>query len=146
MSKTFVVWNGLNEYREELRNLPKDCTGEALHVVEGGVNSAYQTISAVYGAHHFTGTLQKRLRISPMKVRGEFVTGLMLTSGSPLAWIFDNGTQARHYVTEHGVTHATGRMPPTHIFSSTVGKTKRKIVQQLKDMVLRRGASTVSGE
>jgi hypothetical protein len=146
MAKTFVVWNGLNEYREELRQLPEACTGEAAHIVEAGANGAYVTISAVYGAHHFTGTLQKRLTLSPLKVSGQFTTGLKLTSGSPIAWLFDNGSQARHYVTEKGVTHVTGRMPPSHIFSSTVGKTKRAIVQNLKDMVMRRGATSVSGE
>ena len=146
MSRAFVVWNGLAEYKEQLRTLPEACTGEALHVIEGGVNGAYQAISQVYGEHHFTGTLQKRLRISPLKVNAQFTTGLTLTSGSPLAWLFDHGSQARHYVTENGVTHATGRMPPTPIFVSTVVKTKRKIVEQLKDMVLRRGASAVSGE
>jgi hypothetical protein len=143
--KAFVVWNGLNEYREELRQLPEACTGEAAHIVEAGANGAYQTISSFYGAHHFTGTLQKRLTLTPLK-EAAFATGLKLTSGSPLAWLFDNGSQARHYVTEHGVTHVTGRMPPTHIFSSTVGKTKRAIVQHLKEMVLRRGATAVTGE
>ena len=142
--KTQMVWNGMAEYKEELRQLPAECTGEAAKVVEAGATGAYQTIRAVYAAHHFTGTLEKQLRISPLKINGQFVTGLVLTSGSPLAWLFEHGSQARHYDTANGVKHLTGKMPPTPIFNSTVGKTKRAIVQQLKDIVLRRGATAVT--
>lgn len=143
--KPFVVWTGLEEYKAELKALPADCTGEAAHLIEGEVNGAYVTISQVYGAHHFTGTLQKKLTKTLLN-ETQFATGWKLTSGSPLAWLFGHGSQARHYVTENGVTHATGRMPPNPIFESTVGKTKRAIVQKLKEMVLRRGATSVTGE
>jgi predicted NAD/FAD-dependent oxidoreductase len=145
--KPFVVWNGLAEFKEELRQLPEACTVEAAHLIEGEVNSAYVAISQVYGAHHFTGTLQKKLTKTLLN-ETQFATGWKLTSGSPLAWLFDNGSQARHYTTPSGAVHQTGAMwgrtPPTHIFSSTVGKTKRALVQKLKEMVLRHGASTVS--
>ena len=148
--KAFVVWDGLAEYREELRQMPEACVGEARHIIEGGVNGAYTTISAVYGAHRVTGTLQKRLTISPLKVDGQFSTGLKLTSGSPLAWLFDNGSQARHYVTKGGKDHKTGAMwgktPPTHIFTRTVAKGKRAVVDRIKTMMLRRGATSVAGE
>lgn len=139
-------WDGLKELAEELRNLPADSQGEAAKIVEAEVNSAFVTIKRVYDAHRFTGTLSKRLTISPLKVRGQFTTGLVLRSGSPLAWLFDNGSQVRHYVTEHGVKHLTGRMPARPVFARTVGFAKRQIRQALKDMMLRRGASKVTGE
>jgi len=144
MSKAFVVWDGLAEYKEELRQLPAACLGEGRHAVEGGVNGAYVAISTVYGAHRVTGTLQKRLKITPLKVSGQYSTGLVLTSGSPIAVLFDRGSQARHYVTVNGVDHVTGRMPPNPIFTSSVAKAKREIVAKLKEIVLRRGAVSVT--
>jgi len=146
--KAFVVWNGLQEYMDALRQMPAECAGEAKHIVEGEVNAAYVTISAVYGAHRHTGTLQKRLTITNLKVGGQYTTGLKLTSGSPIAWLFDNGSQARHYTSANGVEHKTGAMwgktPPTHIFTKTVAKGKRAVVDRIKTMMLRRGATAVT--
>jgi hypothetical protein len=141
---TTVRWDGLKEYRDQLAKLPADCRNEAAKVIEGQVNSAYVTIARVYGEHQFTGTLRKRLAISPLKVAGQMTTGLVLRSGSPLAWLFDHGTQARHYVTVNGVVHLTGRMPARPTFARTVGFTKRKITDLLKAMLLRHGASRVT--
>jgi hypothetical protein len=139
MAKAFVVWDGLKEYGAALEALPETCTTEASHIIEGAANAAYVAISTVYGSHTFTGTLQKRLRLAPLNAK-KYVTGFKLTSGSPLAWLFDNGTQARH--TKFGVNR--GRMPPTHAFSGAVGKEKRRAAQQLRDMLERQGASSVT--
>jgi len=135
-----MEWRGLKELQAELRALPADCQTEAGHIVEGHVNAAYVTIKRVYEAHRFTGTLSNRLTISTVKL------GLVLRSGSALAWLFDHGSQARHYITENGVTHLTGRMPARPIFGRTVGFAKRKIRADLKAMLLRRGAARVTGD
>jgi len=146
MSRATVVWDGLEEYKEQIRTLPAECAKEARNFIEGAVNGAYVTISTVYGQHRVTGNLQKGLKILPLKVSGEYTTGLELRSAAPHAWLFEHGSQGRHYTTVHGVRHVTGRMPPTPIFNGTIGKAKRKLVEQLKDMVIRRGATSVSGE
>jgi hypothetical protein len=137
-------WDGLKEFREELRQLPEACRGEAAKVVEGEVNAAYVTVKRVYEAHRFTGFLSSKLAIQPLKVSGQLTTGLILKSGSPLAWLFDNGTQARHYITVNGVTHLTGRMPGFHVFGRTVAFTRRKIRSLLIEMVRRHGATKVT--
>jgi hypothetical protein len=137
-------WDGLREFREELRQLPEACRGEAAKVVEGEVNAAYVTVKRVYEAHRFTGFLSSKLAIQPLKVSGALTTGLVLKSGSPLAWLFDNGTQARHYITVNGVTHQTGRMPGFHVFGRTVAFTRRKIRGLLIEMVRRHGATKVT--
>ena len=136
-------WDGLAEFREELRKLPEACRGEAAKVVEGEVNAAYVTVKRVYEAHRHTGNLSNKLAIAPLQVSGQMTTGLILKSGSPLAWIFDNGTEARHYITVNGKKHLTGRMPGAHIFGRTVGFTRRKIRALLIEMVKRHGATTV---
>jgi hypothetical protein len=139
MAKAFVVWDGLTEYRAALEALPETCTTEASHIVEGAANAAYVAVGTVYGSHTFTGTLAKRLKLTPLNEQ-KYVTGMKLTSGSPLAWLFDNGTQARH--TKFGANR--GRMPPTHTFSGAVGKEKRRAAQQLREMLERQGASSVT--
>jgi hypothetical protein len=136
-------WDGLKEFREELRQLPEELRGQAAKVVEGEVNAAYVTVKRVYEAHRFTGHLSRQLAIQPLKRSGQLITGLVLKSGSPLAWLFDNGTQARHYITVHGKTHLTGRMPGFHVFGRTVAFTRRKIRTLLIDMVKRHGATRV---
>lgn len=147
MARTAVVWTGLNEYREQLRAMPQACTREAATMVEGAVNSAFVTISAVYGAHRHTGTLQRRLKIMPLRFRGELTTGLELRSGSPIAWLFDNGSQARHHASGKSTGTMWGRTPPTHIFKKTVVQKRREMVMRLKDMVLRYyGVTSVTGE
>ena len=143
MAQSTMRWDGLKEFREELRKLPEACRGEAAKVVEGEVNAAYVTVKRVYEAHRHTGNLSNKLAIAPLKVQGQMVTGLILKSGSPLAWLFDNGTQARHYTTVNGVKHLTGRMPGFHVFGRTVSFTRRKIRARLIEMVKRHGATKV---
>jgi hypothetical protein len=84
--------------------------------------------------------------IEPLKIRGALTTGLVLRSASPLAWLFDNGTQARHYITVNGVKHETGRMPGFHVFGRTVAFTRRKIRTILIEMVRRHGATKVTDD
>jgi len=138
-------WDGLKEFREEIRKLPEACRGEAAKVVEAEVNGAYVTIKRVYEAHVWTGTLSRRLAIAPLEVKGQ-TTGVVLRSGSPLAWLFDNGSQARHYVTVNGKQHLTGRMPGFHIFGRTAAFTRRKIRALLIEMVKRHGAVKVTDD
>lgn len=132
-----IVWHGLEEFRAQLRQVPAACTNEAARIVEGGVNSAFVQISTVYGRHRYTGTLQDRLKITPLRAGGAFTTGLVLKSGSPLAWLFDNGTQARHWKSGKSTGTMWGKTPPTHIFLKTVIKTRREITHQLHGMVHR---------
>jgi len=141
-----VVWTGLAEYRAELQALPTACTGEAAKVIEGEVNGAYVAVAQVYGAHRHTGTLRKRLQIVPLKVSGNLTTGRELKSGSPIAWLFDNGSQARHWASGKNTGTMWGKTPPTHIFARSVGRARRNVTNLLKAMVLRRGATTVTGD
>lgn len=140
-----VTWTGMAEYREQLRQLPEACVGEAAKVIEGETNAAYRTVAAGYVGHQVSGGLLKRLRLSPLRSGGALTTGVKLTSGSPIAWLFDNGSRARHWVSGKSTGQMWGHTPPTHIFSRTVGRTRRSIIKQLKEAMARRGA-TVSGD
>lgn len=140
MAKGHVVWDGLKEYLAELKQLPAESEREAGKLIEGGVNAAFVTIKQVYVAHRHTGALAKRLTIAPIK------GGLQLKNTSPIAWLFDNGSQARHWASGKSTGRMWGKTPPTHIFARTVGQERRRLTNQFKDMLLRRGAATVTGE
>ena len=143
MAKTTAVWTGLEEYRAQLRAMPRECVNEAARIVEGAANAAYVKVSTVYGNHRYTGRLQDRLKIVTINA-GELRTGKDLRSNAPHAWLFDNGTQARHWKSGKSTGKMWGHTPPTHIFVRTVVAERRRATQKLKDMVLRHGASTVT--
>jgi hypothetical protein len=146
MAKSELKWDGLKEYMDALKNLPAECVGEAEKLIQGSVNSAYQTVATEYAAHQHTGTLRKRLVIKPLKVKGKLVAGLELVSGSPIAWLFDNGSKARHWASGKSTGKMWGKTAPTHIFKRTIEREGRKLTAQYQALLLRKGAATVTGE
>lgn len=144
MAKSEVRWDGLDEYKALLRQLPEACNVEAGHAVEEAVNRAYTTVSEVYGAHRFTGNLQKGLKIATLN-KGAYGTGRILRSTAPHAWLFDNGSQARHWLSGKSTGRMWGKTPPTHVFVQTVIRERRRLYDRVKDMLRRKGA-VVTGE
>lgn len=140
-----VTWDGLAEYQEQLRQLPEACLGEAVKLIEGETNAAYVRIATVYAQHRFTGTLLRLLKLVPISSGGRLTGGRTLRSGSPLAWLFDNGSQARHWKSgkSTGEMWGTTSNPPTHTFSGTVGRARRRLATQFHDLLLRHGATRV---
>jgi hypothetical protein len=145
-----VHWVGLTQYRASLLALPTNCVREASNAIVGETNAAFVTIAQVYEAHRLTGALRKGLTVSVLGSPGGLITGRVLKSNGALAWLFDNGSVARHYVTRSGADHKTGRMwgktPPTHIFTRTVGRARRRLTQTFRDILLRQGATSVTGD
>lgn len=140
---TRFVFQGLEELKAALRSLPHDLSGEAGHIVEGATNSAEQRIKAEYSRHRVTGELADHVQAS-ITHTAYGVEGTVKNT-SKLAQIFERGTEARHYVTVRGNTHATGRMPPFHVFVPAIVRERRRMYQQLKEMLVRYGL-LVSGD
>jgi hypothetical protein len=138
MAKTFVVWDGMAELQAELQALPDDCANEAMHLVDGAANGAYVDIASAYPSR--TGNLKKGMRIKRVEKKG-LVVGAEVQNVAPHAVIFENGTQARH--TKLGANR--GSMPPGHVFVPRVVKARRRLTQELKDMVMQHGA-VVTGD
>lgn len=138
-------WTGIDEFREWLQNLPRDAAVEAGRIVEAEATYAAFQIRGLYGAHVHTGTLQKRVTVNK-KVTREGVVIWNVRSGSPLAWIFEFGTEARHYITVHGVKKLIGKMPPAHIFITVIIGRRRIMYLKLKDMLVRFGFTNVFGD
>jgi len=138
-----IVWTGLDELKRMLRDLPADLTVEASVIVTDAAERAKQDIVTSYPDH--LGNLRKGVSIGPGTNVGRFGASTVLKNNSPLAWIFENGSQARHYVTRNGVKHDTGRMPPAHVFIPIVIRQRRAMYVRLKEMLQNHGL-TVTGD
>jgi hypothetical protein len=147
MSQMQFVFEGLDELKAALRALPADLTAEAAHIVEGHANQAYLQIKTVYQAHRRSGLLAKMLTIAERKEKPDSYA-VVIRSNDPIAWIFDNGSQARHWL--RGNNKSTGTMwgktpmPPLHIFSGTMARERRGMWIDLKELLIRKGI-TVTG-
>jgi hypothetical protein len=139
-----IVWTGLEELKADLRSLPADLTGEAGNHVEAAANSAATAVRSAYGKHRVTGNLQDHVVVQE-RSRGQFGVAYVVKSTARHAWLFEHGTEARHYITRNGVKHLTGRMPPANIFVPTVMRHRRSMYDRLKDVLVRAGLR-VSGE
>lgn len=149
-----VTWTGLDELRAQLQRMPAELTGEASGIVTDAAASAKAEIVGIYEQHRVTGNLAKRVTMGPSggretQLSGHFGVAIVVKSTAPHAWLFDNGSQARHYITKTGQPHDTGKMwgrtPPTHAFVRTMIKHRRRMYSRLADM-LRRSGLIVSGE
>jgi hypothetical protein len=143
-----LVWNGLKELRADLIALPAALTADAEAFVIDAGQEAKAEIGAVYAAHSRSGHLAKGLQLSS-EPNGTYEVRAVLRSRAPHAWLFDNGSQARHYTTKRGVPHSTGAMwsrtPPTHAFVATVMRKRREMYERLKLLLMRHGLR-VSGD
>jgi len=147
LSSNRIVWEGLDELKAALRTLPAELAAEAAGIVTGAAERAKQDIASSYPER--TGNLRKSLTLSRGSKVGRFGTSRILKNNSKIAWIYDNGSQARHYITKAGKKHETGKMwgqrPPTHLFVGTVIRQRRAMYERLKELLTRHGLQ-VSGD
>jgi len=133
-----LVFDGLSELREALRNLPAELAGEAQHIVEGAANGAAASIKAAYPVR--TGNLRDHLTVTHVD-QGKYSAGAIVKNTAKHAALFESGTQARH--TDIGANR--GSMPPGHVFIPRVTKARRQMYTVLKDLLVRKGL-LVSGD
>lgn len=126
-----IVFEGMDELRQQLRNLPTDLGGEAAHIIEASANAAAATIKAGYPAR--TGNLRDHVYVT--HERTQFGAIGIVKNTAKHAWIFENGTQARH--TDLGANR--GSMPAGHVFVPAVIRERKRMYEDLKDLVVRHG-------
>lgn len=134
-----VTLNGFDELRAALRALPAELTAEADHIVEGAANGAAADIMSGYGDHVVTGHLRDRVVVDH-GASSAFTSKSTVKSTSPHAFMFENGTQARH--TASGANR--GAMPPFHVFIPAAIRARRRMTDQLIALV-RSAGLLVSG-
>lgn len=139
MSNNRLVFNGLDDLRAALRQLPEELTGEASHILEAAANGAAVDIRSGYAGHRRSGDLQDKVTVEH-GVSG-FAASAVVKSNSRHAWLFENGSQARH--TAIGANR--GSMPPAHVFVPVLIRKRRAMYDQLKDLLTRKGL-LVSGD
>lgn len=138
MSRNRLVFEGLNELKAALRDLPDNLIGEASNIVEGAANGAATEIRSKYP--HRTGNLRDGVTVTHFD-GGRFSAGAIVKNTAKHAHIFEIGTQARH--TAIGANR--GSMPPGHVFVPAVIKARRGMFAALKDLLVRNGL-VVSGD
>jgi hypothetical protein len=140
------VFAGLEELKAQLRSLPADLIAEGTHIVQAAGNAAITAIKAEYGKHVVSGHMLNAI-ILVEKQTGPFGIAISVVNSDPIAWLFDNGSQARHKVTGSSTGAMWGQTatPPTHIFVATMIRERRVMYAQLGEMLERFGL-TVSGE
>jgi hypothetical protein len=135
-----VRWDGLDELRAALRNLPADLTAEASHIVEGTANSAEVDMRAEYPA----GELRDKLSQAVMSL-GPLGTGIRLKNASGWAWLWDHGSKLRHTTKGKPTGAEWGKTAPPHTFGRVMAQSRRRMYEQLMSMLVSYGL-VVSGE
>jgi hypothetical protein len=141
-----VRWNGLDEFRELLRDLPTALRDDADDILIEAANRAEAEIRRGY-TRGKTGDLLAGLYQN--RRSGPFGIAIRLINKAAHAWLWDNGTEARHYTTTRGKQHATGAMwgkrPAPHTFDRAVLASRRRMFDDLKAMMRAHGLE-VRGE
>lgn len=135
---TRFVFEGLEELKAELRELPAALAGEASGIVLTRGERAKQDILAAYPER--TGALRRGLKLRYLAM-GQFGAGIELRNTAPHAQLYEVGSQARH--TAIGANR--GSMPPGNIFVPTISRQRRAMYGDLRDLLVRHGLE-VSGD
>jgi len=133
-----LKWDGLDEFKADLEKLPEGLTTDSDPIVSSAANGAAADIRAGYPTR--TGNLKKNVFVSRLD-KGKDFRGYIVKNTAPHAFIFENGTQARH--TAIGANR--GAMPPGHVFVPAVIRRRRQMYEQLKALLVRYGL-VVSGD
>jgi hypothetical protein len=139
-----LVFDGLADLKVALLAMPKELQVEAGHIVQAHANAAAARIKDAYGQHWVTGYLTKGVTVTYDLTTG-VAASAVLKSTAPHAYLFENGSEARHYTTVNGKLHQTGRMTGFHVVIPRVMQERRNMYADIKDLLVRKGL-IVSGD
>lgn len=137
MANNRLVFDGLEELRQQLRNLPSELAGEASNIVTGAANGAAAEIKGAYPVR--TGRLRDSLVVTRVD-KGKYTAGAILKNRAKHSWMFENGTQTR----QTAIGANRGSMPPGNVFIPRAIAARRRMYEALKDLLTRKGL-TVDG-
>lgn len=142
MANNRLEFEGLAELREQLRKLPRELAREASTIINDAADSA--ALEVIAGYHVRTGKLRQAVKVQRENA-GQFGASVVVKNTSKLAWLYDNGSQARHWSTGKSTGQMWGKTPPTHHFVKTVIKHRRRMWPKLKQLITSKGLE-VSGD
>jgi hypothetical protein len=129
-----VKWEGLDELRAALRQLPADLTAEASLLLEGVANGAMADMRAEYPP----GELRDGLSQTTLTA-GRFGTGIRIRNSSGWSWHWDHGTRLRHWRQGKSTGAEWGETTPKHTFGRAMAVGRRRWYTQAAQMLERNG-------
>jgi len=131
---------GLDDLKKALRALPAELADDAAGLVRSHALNAAGAIRAGYARR--TGNLQAGVYATDLGVGTKFGARWIVRSRAPHAYIYEYGTQARHYFTPKGAKHATGIMPAApagRAFIPRMIEARRRLYAELEWVLVRNG-------
>jgi hypothetical protein len=135
-------WDGLEDLKVALRQLPSRLTEKATTIVVRTVEEAETSLIQAYPLgpqrkRRQSGNLRRGVLIVTQERNsvGQFGVALTLKSKAPHAWIYEHGTGARQ--TKRGF--GRGAMPARPVFGRTMARKRRQMWHALADMMRAEG-------
>ncbi len=125
MSANKLAFEGLDELREQLRNLPEHLALAAAPIVTEAAERARQDIETAYPER--SGNLRGGLKTGSRATSGRYGAAAILRSGSKHAWLYDKGSKPRKTAT--GANR--GSMPASNLFVGFVVRTRHAMEHKL---------------
>lgn len=129
MSNNRFEFDGMEEFRAWLRDLPEHLRDDGAVLVESRGDEAFDTIHAKYTAHKHSGNLANHLRQEVES--SKFGVSVLIRSTAKHGAIFENGTQIRK--TKSGANR--GAMPAANIFIPTMQSKRRLLFEDLINLL-----------
>lgn len=136
-----LKWNGLQELKTALRNMPEELAGEASHIVEATANGAAAEVRRAYPSK--SGRLIGGVHVTHFE-GGKVAAGAVLKSSAPHSHLFERGTRSRK--TDKGWNRGSmPEAPENRKMVPIVVKARRRMYSLLTEM-LRRAGFVIEGQ
>ena len=127
----------MTEFRQQLRNLPRELAGEASGIVTGAAEGAKDEVVNAYPDG--TGNLRRGVKVT--KETSVFGTSAVVRSNARHSHLYEYGSQVRHNA--NGANR--GAMPTRPTFIPIVMRRRKAMYDALKNLLVRAGFQ-VSGD
>jgi HK97 gp10 family phage protein len=139
MASKFVI-EGIDDFREQLRNLPEHLRREASNIATGEANAAAVEVRTKYGQHRHSGKLQDSVEVVETKNAGQFGVGLTVVANQWYAILLEWGVEAERHT---AMNWDRGKMPAQHLFVPIMQKRRKVMERSLKRLLEDQGFEVV---
>lgn len=142
MASVRLQFVGLDALLRQLRDLPRELAAEGGAIVARRADAAAAAIRAGYPV--VTGNLRDHVSVVAVD-SGPFGAGFVVRNTARHAWLYDQGTNARHHADGTPTGAMWGGTDPPHLFVRELVLQRRDMYEDLKALLARAGF-VVSGE